>query len=189
MTEINLEKKINNIKNKLESDFKNKELEQGKYWDTVDQYLRDENITPSNGKKYSNTKLSLEICCKLENKLQLKTFRGIQNNYITKSEENLQENAKKDINQFIILKENSKNYLKSEFESYSVHEKEFDFKLEKYINSQDITKKNSEIKNFQIFYTIKEKISANYNFIKEVKKPEFLGKYDVNDIINLIDKD
>ena len=180
-----LDKKLRNVKNKLIERLNRGELEERQYWRAVYQFLFEEGIVK--GPFENSTKeVAIKIGTKLIPKLPANEYWGFEKRYIALKGKELSKETQEDLDKYFKLKNNTKNYLKSEIGSSVISKSKFEEKIKSYLMEQtNLRGIASEEKQKEIVIRIATSLEREFK-VKE--DSEMIGEYDVESLERALDK-
>ena len=179
-----LEKKLSVIKSGIVDRFNEKEMAESDYWRFTYNFVLDEGIIEGSFEDYNNSAFSIKFATNMGFNIGLKELRGLETNYVFMPGVEFSEEAQKDIDSFVSIKDGVENYLGMVEKNFSrpFTKSEYSGLIEAYISDNSMIREELKL---EMSTRMRIYFENDFDLIED---DEQLGKYSYNQIRAAIKK-
>ena len=182
-----LEEKLENVKGKLIEKLSQGELEDKQYWRATYNLLSAEGIVNEPYEYADTCEATIKIARGLIPKLPAEEYQGFEKKYFALKGKKLSEKTQRDLDKYVKLKQNVRDYFKKEIGNKPIFRTEFKKRIEDYLMNQKDFSNSSNYGIIEITYRIMGYLDREECF--DIRKdPAKKGKYDLESIENALKK-
>ena len=180
-----LEEKLRIVAENVAKDLANKGEDLETYYLRVSTYLKNQEILPMSSEDNPTREVTIRIATKLQPKIGLKDFWGIEKKYVSFKESYLDDCAKEDLRRFNTLESMTKQYIIDQIKT-PVKISEYGSTVDTYLSSLPEFKEwtSQSNKGHEVSIRLQERLKDSVTLITE---PKNIGQYNWDAIASAID--
>lgn len=180
------ENKLRKIKDKLYDEFEKKEMETREYYKTVYKLLLEEGVVYGRYTEDDTRDLTIHIAVNLERKINLRKYRGLEKEYITREDVKLSLKAKEDVRKINELENKTRDFLKKKIGNKLIFGSEYNKIVEEYLKKQtNLSKIATREAQRDALIRIRINLEREFNLRKDSEK---IGRYDLQTMKEALEK-